>query len=57
MRHAAETLDALGVAYETKVVQPTLLDRLCDYAKKAAGRGLQVIIAGAGGAISDMAAS
>ena len=60
MRHAAETLDALGVAYETKVVSAHRTpDRLYDYAKKAAGRGLKVIIAGAGGAahLPGMAAS
>jgi 5-(carboxyamino)imidazole ribonucleotide mutase len=49
--HAAETLDALAVPYETKVVSAHRTpDRLYDYAKKAAGRGLRVIIAGAGGA-------
>lgn len=51
MRHAAEILDALGVAYECKVVSAHRTpDRLYDYAKSAAGRGLKVIIAGAGGA-------
>lgn len=51
MRHAAETLDALGVAHETRVVSAHRTpDRLVDYAKSAAGRGLHVIIAGAGGA-------
>ena len=60
MRHAAETLDALGVAYETKVVSAHRTpERLYDYAKSAAGRGLKVIIAGAGGAahLPGMAAS
>jgi 5-(carboxyamino)imidazole ribonucleotide mutase len=60
MRHAAETLDALGIAYETKVVSAHRTpDRLYDYAGKAAGRGLKVIIAGAGGAahLPGMAAS
>jgi 5-(carboxyamino)imidazole ribonucleotide mutase len=51
MRHAAETLDALGVPYEKRVVSahrtPDLLFR---YAEEAEGRGLQVIVAGAGGA-------
>jgi 5-(carboxyamino)imidazole ribonucleotide mutase len=51
MRHAAETLDALEVPYETRVVSahrtPDLLFR---YAEDAEGRGLQVIVAGAGGA-------
>ncbi|WP_174292626.1 5-(carboxyamino)imidazole ribonucleotide mutase, partial [Sphingomonas bacterium] len=51
MRHAAETLDALGVAHEAKVVSAHRTpDRLYDYAKGAAGRGLKVIVAGAGGA-------
>jgi 5-(carboxyamino)imidazole ribonucleotide mutase len=51
MRHAAETLDALGVAYEAKVVSAHRTpDRLFAYAKEAAGRGLKVIVAGAGGA-------
>ena len=51
MRHAAETLDALGVAHEAKVVSAHRTpDRLYDYAKSAKGCGLKVIIAGAGGA-------
>ena len=51
MRHAAETLDALGIAYETKVVSAHRTpERLYAYAKGAAGRGLKVIVAGAGGA-------
>ena len=51
MRHAAETLDALGVAYETKIVSAHRTpERLYAYAKDAAGRGLKVIVAGAGGA-------
>jgi 5-(carboxyamino)imidazole ribonucleotide mutase len=51
MRHAAETLDALGVAYETKVVSAHRTpDRLYAYARSAAERGLKVIVAGAGGA-------
>ncbi len=51
MRHAAETLDALGVAYETKVVSAHRTpQRLYDYATTAADRGLKVVIAGAGGA-------
>ena len=60
MRHAAEMLDSLGVAYETKVVSAHRTpDRLYDYAKKAAGRGIKVIVAGAGGAahLPGMAAS
>lgn len=51
MRKAAEILDELGVAYETKIVSAHRTpDRLWDYGKTAAGRGLKVIIAGAGGA-------
>jgi 5-(carboxyamino)imidazole ribonucleotide mutase len=51
MRHAAEMLDALVVGYETKVVSAHRTpERLYDYARTAAERGLKVIIAGAGGA-------
>jgi 5-(carboxyamino)imidazole ribonucleotide mutase len=51
MRAAAETLDALGVAHEVRIVSAHRTpDRLFDYAAGAAGRGLKVIIAGAGGA-------
>jgi 5-(carboxyamino)imidazole ribonucleotide mutase len=51
MRHAAETLGALGLAYETRIVSAHRTpDRLVAYAKGASGRGLKVIIAGAGGA-------
>ena len=51
MRHAAETLDALGVPYESRVVSAHRTpQRLYDYARGAAGRGLKVIVAGAGGA-------
>jgi 5-(carboxyamino)imidazole ribonucleotide mutase len=51
MSHAAETLAALGVAHETKVVSAHRTpDRMVAYAKEAADRGLKVIIAGAGGA-------
>jgi 5-(carboxyamino)imidazole ribonucleotide mutase len=51
MRHAAETLDALGVAHEAKVVSAHRTpDRLYDYARGAQGRGLKLVIAGAGGA-------
>jgi 5-(carboxyamino)imidazole ribonucleotide mutase len=51
MRHAAETLEKLGVPHETRVVSAHRTpDRMVDYAKAAAGRGLKVIIAGAGGA-------
>lgn len=48
---AAETLDALGVPYEAKVVSAHRTpQRLYDYATSAKARGLKVIIAGAGGA-------
>ena len=60
MRHAAETLDALGVAHETKIVSAHRTpERLYDYAKGAAARGLKVLVAGAGGAahLPGMAAS
>ena len=49
MRHAAETLEALGVPHEAKVVSAHRTpERLYEYAKSAKGRGLQVVIAGAG---------
>ncbi|MFV0623961.1 5-(carboxyamino)imidazole ribonucleotide mutase [Sphingomonas sp. ac-8] len=60
MRHAADVLDALGVPHETKVVSAHRTPRrLVDYAGGAAGRGLKVVIAGAGGAahLPGMAAS
>ena len=51
MEEAARMLDELGVAYEVKIVSAHRTpDRLWTYGKEAAGRGLQVIIAGAGGA-------
>ena len=51
MQHAARVLDELGVGYEAKVVSAHRTpQRLYDYARSAAGRGLKVIIAGAGGA-------
>jgi 5-(carboxyamino)imidazole ribonucleotide mutase len=51
MRHACETLDALQVPYETRVVSAHRTpDLMAEYAKTAAGRGLCVLIAGAGGA-------
>ena len=51
MRHAAEALDTLGIAYETKIVSAHRTpERLYDYARGAAARGLKVIVAGAGGA-------
>ena len=60
MQCAAESLDMLGVAYETKVVSAHRTpERLYDFAKSAKGRGIKVIIAGAGGAahLPGMAAS
>jgi 5-(carboxyamino)imidazole ribonucleotide mutase len=60
MRHAAETLEALGVAHETRVVSAHRTPkRLYDYAHSAKSRGLKAIIAGAGGAahLPGMAAS
>jgi 5-(carboxyamino)imidazole ribonucleotide mutase len=51
LRHAAEVLDGLGVAYEAKVVSAHRTpDRMYEFAKAAKGRGVKVIIAGAGGA-------
>jgi 5-(carboxyamino)imidazole ribonucleotide mutase len=51
MRHAVETLERLNVAVETKVVSAHRTpDLLFDYASSAADRGLEVIVAGAGGA-------
>jgi len=51
MKEAADLLEALGVPYEAKIVSAHRTpDRLWDYGKTAVDRGLQVIIAGAGGA-------
>lgn len=51
MREAADILDQLGILYETKIVSAHRTpDRLWEYGKTALDRGLQVIIAGAGGA-------
>jgi 5-(carboxyamino)imidazole ribonucleotide mutase len=51
MSRAAEMLDALGVPHETRVVSAHRTpDRLIAYAREAAGRGVRVIVAGAGGA-------
>jgi 5-(carboxyamino)imidazole ribonucleotide mutase len=51
MKHAADTLEALGVPYETRIVSAHRTPRrMADYAEQAPGRGLKVIIAGAGGA-------
>jgi 5-(carboxyamino)imidazole ribonucleotide mutase len=60
MRNAAETLDALGIAHEVRIVSAHRTpQRLYDYAGSAQERGLQLIIAGAGGAahLPGMAAS
>ncbi len=51
LKPASEILKALGIAHESKIVSAHRTpDRMRDYGKAAAGRGLQVIIAGAGGA-------
>lgn len=51
MREAADILDQLGISYETRIVSAHRTpDRLWDYGQSAVGRGLRVIIAGAGGA-------
>jgi 5-(carboxyamino)imidazole ribonucleotide mutase len=51
MQHAAQILDALGVAHETKIVSAHRTpDLLFEYAASAERRGIEVIIAGAGGA-------
>jgi 5-(carboxyamino)imidazole ribonucleotide mutase len=60
MQEAARMLETLGVAYEVRIVSAHRTpDRLVEYAKSAKGRGLKVIIAGAGGAahLPGMAAS
>jgi len=51
MRHAAETLESLGVPFETRIVSAHRTpDLLFEYASTAEGRGIEVIVAGAGGA-------
>ncbi len=51
MRHAAETLDALGVAYDARIVSAHRTpDRLVSFAKGARAAGYKVVVAGAGGA-------
>ncbi|MFV3130025.1 5-(carboxyamino)imidazole ribonucleotide mutase [Niveispirillum sp. KHB5.9] len=60
MKHAANVLAELGVAFETRIVSAHRTpQRLYDYATSAKGRGIKVIIAGAGGAahLPGMAAS
>ena len=51
MRHAAETLDALGVTHDARIVSAHRTpDRLVAFAKSAKAEGFKVVIAGAGGA-------
>lgn len=51
MEHAAKMLDELGVSYETRVVSAHRTpDLLFEYAETAEARGIQVVVAGAGGA-------
>ncbi|MDD2876536.1 MAG: 5-(carboxyamino)imidazole ribonucleotide mutase [Acidiphilium sp.] len=51
MRHATEIIEALGVAFEVRVISAHRTpERMVEYAKTARARGLQAIIAGAGGA-------
>ncbi|MGB8432542.1 MAG: AIR carboxylase family protein, partial [Pseudolabrys sp.] len=60
MKHAAKTLDALGIAYEARIVSAHRTPkRLYDFAGSARKNGFKVIIAGAGGAahLPGMAAS
>lgn len=60
MKYAAETLEALGVSYEARIISAHRTpERLYDFARSARGRGTQVIVAGAGGAahLPGMAAS
>ena len=60
MKHAADTLDALGIAHDDRIVSAHRTpQRLYDFATTARGKGYKVIIAGAGGAahLPGMAAS
>ncbi|WP_182085358.1 5-(carboxyamino)imidazole ribonucleotide mutase [Aureimonas sp. ME7] len=60
MKHAADTLDALGIGFEARIVSAHRTpDRLVSFAKGAKAAGFQVVIAGAGGAahLPGMAAS
>jgi len=51
MKHACDTLEDLGVAFEARVLSAHRTpDETADYARRAAGRGMRVLIAGAGGA-------
>ncbi|WP_342241836.1 5-(carboxyamino)imidazole ribonucleotide mutase [Inquilinus sp. OTU3971] len=50
MRHAADTLSLLGIGHETRIMSAHRTpDRMADFAREARGRGIKVIIAGAGG--------
>src|SRR3546814_19433387 len=50
MAHAVQILEQFGIAHEVRIVSAHRTpDRLVDYAKSAAGRGLRALIAGAGG--------
>jgi 5-(carboxyamino)imidazole ribonucleotide mutase len=50
MRHAAETLSLLGIGHEARIMSAHRTpDRMADFAREARGRGIKVIIAGAGG--------
>ncbi len=51
MHHAAETLSLLGIGHEARIMSAHRTpDRMADFAREARGRGVKVIIAGAGGA-------
>jgi 5-(carboxyamino)imidazole ribonucleotide mutase len=51
MKHAAETLDSLGIAHDDRIVSAHRTpDRLVEFAKGAKAEGFKIIIAGAGGA-------
>lgn len=51
LQHAAQTLEQLGISHDVRVVSAHRTpDQLFEYASSAAGRGIEVIIAGAGGA-------
>jgi 5-(carboxyamino)imidazole ribonucleotide mutase len=51
LKHAADIMDELGIAYEARIVSAHRTpERLYEYAKSASSRGLKAIIAGAGGA-------
>ena len=51
MKHAAETLDELGISYEARIVSAHRTpERMYEFAKSAKAKGFKIIIAGAGGA-------